>query len=970
MFAIASKALKKYTLDSVNDDYLRGIEMYSEKGSLWHKWDFHVHTPYSVLNNEFGFNPYSDKEKFDEYVVKLFTKAIDNGVSAIGITDYFSIEGYKRIRQEYLDDSEKMKYLFPNEYIRKKISNIYIFPNIEFRIDTFVGKNNHSVNYHVIFSDHVNVEDIEEDFLNRLEITDNYNCTYSLTQKNISHIGSEYKKHNSIDKKKNDYLVGLEKVTVNYKNIKDVLEKCHFKNEALISIPVNEDLSQIDWNGRDYATRKILYQQCDLLMTSCSKTRQWALAIGNESERIAEFRSIKPCIWGSDAHSYEKLFCPDDNRFCWIKSDLCFEGLLQILYEPADRVRIQKEKPEEKDSHSVIDYVVFYDDKVQSNPIYFSDGLTAIIGGKSTGKSTLLRHVAKSIDITQVQNRESKLGFIPSLNLSSKVFWRDGSSGSRRIIYIPQSWLNRIVDEREGESQLNLMIKDVVLQQDEISKADSIRLNKIDEINQRVKHLIIDYVSLKKQIESDSNYLLSYGASFIFKKSIEFYEQKRSELSSSAGLTEQDLSEYTKLETNISELKKYLNEIEKENSLIEKISSPFLYLPLLTTVYTNGTHDYHFESLELTHEKLDVAVKDINELISHSFNLQKDEINSYLKSLKNSCLDALNKFESQISPMRERVFNNDLLMNLDKQILSERDKYSCSLALENKINENKEKLENVKQQIVSTHNEIKNVYNDFINVVNKVKFVNSDITLEIEPVYKKQELFDSINGLFTVKSLKALNDKFNLVDFDNFKISEELFNELFIAIEKGALIFKGGNDIQSSLERIFEDWCYVHYSVKTDNDSFNNMSPGKRALVLLELIINLENSKCPILIDQPEDDLDNRSIYTDLVSYLKLKKRDRQIIVVTHNANVVIGADAEEVIIANQNSFIGNSNDRRFEYRSGSIENNSPVYEKDGNIKKGVLYEKGIQEQICDILEGGKDAFELRRRKYISNLIE
>ena len=67
-----------------------------ERGSVWRKWDFHVHTPYSILNNNYGVNPYEEKwdeEQFDAYVVALFTKAVENGVAAIGITDYFSIDG-------------------------------------------------------------------------------------------------------------------------------------------------------------------------------------------------------------------------------------------------------------------------------------------------------------------------------------------------------------------------------------------------------------------------------------------------------------------------------------------------------------------------------------------------------------------------------------------------------------------------------------------------------------------------------------------------------------------------------------------------------------------------------------------------------------------------------------------------------------------------------------------------------------
>ena len=107
--------------------------------------------------------------------------------------------------------------------------------------------------------------------------------------------------------------------------------------------------------------------------------------------------------------------------------------------------------------------------------------------------------------------------------------------------------------------------------------------------------------------------------------------------------------------------------------------------------------------------------------------------------------------------------------------------------------------------------------------------------------------------------------------------------------------------------------------------------------------------------------------YTDLVAYLKSKKHERQIIVVTHNANVVVGADAEEVIIANQHGKESPNREKRFEYRTGAIENTTPVLDDHGECLPGVLKQKGMQEQICDILEGGRDAFELRRKKYIRN---
>jgi predicted ATPase len=92
----------------------------------------------------------------------------------------------------------------------------------------------------------------------------------------------------------------------------------------------------------------------------------------------------------------------------------------------------------------------------------------------------------------------------------------------------------------------------------------------------------------------------------------------------------------------------------------------------------------------------------------------------------------------------------------------------------------------------------------------------------------------------------------------------------------------------------------VTFDLIYENDNFFQMSDGKKAFVVLKLLLDFSNKECPILIDQPEDDLDNRSIYKELVEYLKKKKKERQIIVATHNPNVVVTADSEEVIVANQ----------------------------------------------------------------------
>ena len=249
--------------------------MHIERGSTWNKWDFHVHTPYSILNNQYGFDPdpnyKTDVAQFDEYVKILFSKAIEKEIVAIGITDYFSVDGYKRIRLEYLDKPEKMTDLFPDDEMRERIEQIYVFPNIEFRIPTFIGKKASPVNYHVIFSDCVPVQEIEREFLLQLKLKQDMGTDLPLCRENIERIGADYRKNNPATG--SDYHIGLEHITIDENKILEVLKNEVFKDKYFISIPVDDSLSSaVTWQGRDSIPRKLLYQQSNLLMTSNDHT--------------------------------------------------------------------------------------------------------------------------------------------------------------------------------------------------------------------------------------------------------------------------------------------------------------------------------------------------------------------------------------------------------------------------------------------------------------------------------------------------------------------------------------------------------------------------------------------------------------------------------------------------------------------------------------------------------------------------
>jgi hypothetical protein len=100
------------------------------------------------------------------------------------------------------------------------------------------------------------------------------------------------------------------------------------------------------------------------------------------------------------------------------------------------------------------------------------------------------------------------------------------------------------------------------------------------------------------------------------------------------------------------------------------------------------------------------------------------------------------------------------------------------------------------------------------------------------------------------------------------------------------------------------------------------------------------------------------------VPFLREKKRERQIIMVSHNANLVIGADSEQVIVANRHGEDRkNADGLQFNYLSGSIENKKDLDSKSTDTLKS----QGIREHACQILEGGELAFEQRGNRYNIN---
>ncbi len=152
-------------------------------------------------------------------------------------------------------------------------------------------------------------------------------------------------------------------------------------------------------------------------------------------------------------------------------------------------------------------------------------------------------------------------------------------------------------------------------------------------------------------------------------------------------------------------------------------------------------------------------------------------------------------------------------------------------------------------------------------------------------------------------------------------------------------------------QKKFAHWLYgtshihIRYSIEYDGVDIRKLSPGTRGIVLLLLYLALDDADDrPLIIDQPEENLDPKSVFDELVPLFIQAKNKRQVIIVTHNANLVINTDADQIIIAASGL-----------HPSGAL---PPITYTGGGLENAV-----VREAVCDILEGGERAFRERARR-------
>lgn len=1033
------------------------------RGSLWRKWDLHVHTVKSVFNNNFE-KTGNEKIDNDKYVYELFKRAIDNEIFGIGLTDYFSIDGYKIVKR-YLEDRETMTKLFKEEietdkdYL-DKIYNISIFPNIELRLEELVVyKNRQSqdkIEAHVIFDNSIDVESIEENFFSRLTISTNIDAERTsqnpLTRRNLEILGNNVKKTQKEFNSKSDYEAGCIVAFVKFEELKKTLDS-NFKGKYLLLF-AEDNITDINWAGQGYLIRKKIYAQCNGIFSSNPSTINWGL----EENTKKEFSTYKPCFWGSDAHDYNKMFKPDMDRFCWIKSDLTFAGLKQVLICPKDRIYIGNIVPEYdnylKNKQNIISNICiqkrkdaknkqkWFDTSVKINPY-----MTTIIGNKGSGKSALsdiISLVSNSKNIRYasfIDNKRFKQKPENYANDYSAVLtWADGKNNSverlsndipessvELVQFLPQRYIENTCSgigrefndelektifsymdsfEKEGCANLQQLIMNKTnanysLYQSYKNDLGKINISIISLENKKTK---LYFKKIEEEIRNlnlvlERHYKLKPEA---IKKPDNETEKYSKYLSVIDDYKNELKNEYDKLVSELTEVNLQLTEIENFTTIKNMVETDIAnlnseYMKLANKIgieekkfllYKISENDINNKINILSKQKVkldtlvsqtDVELKKV--VLNDSYSIEKTDIKEYIKTEKSLfsqmyLLDLIKDkiiSETSLSTQKYQKYLKDLSEwdKIRKQIIGEEDGYpggslkyyneehdyllnQLDLDLGALYKQRNEIIEKIYDYHLANCDILKKIYSPIEEKLKNVleimeEKINFSVQVTVEHNINElilNQVDQRYNGLFNSKQINALNL--------NSLIEETKFNEKESTIAFINKIYDNLTEDYDIINKILRDktldfYNYIgsmdylksQYILKLGNKDLKQLSPGERGIVLLIFYLSLSKSNSPLIIDQPEDNLDNQSIYNKLVPCIKSAKKNRQIIIVTHNPNIAIACDSEQIIYCEINK-----KNSEISYISGSIEN------------------KLIRKKVVDILEGTMPAFDLRRQKY------
>lgn len=972
-------------------------------GSIWRRWDPHVHLPGTLLNDQFSGT-----------TVEAALDALascDPAIQVVGITDYFSTRSFRATESAWKAGSGA--------------SIKYLFPNVELRLTDATARGS-GVNLHLLAAP----EDVDvlDALLSRLRFSFR-DADYTASDSGLIALGRAFSSNPSLDDNA-ARAEGAKQFKVSIDDLKTQFHKdARFRDKCLVGVAAGKDGSSgmQTPDGAFAAYREGLERFAHVIFTGNERDREFWLGHGadNDEALTTKYGGVKLCIHGSDAHSAKKLGRPDLDRFCWLKGDPTFGTLWQACVAPERRANVSSVSPG-SGQHGRINGVDIADTTwFTPGMVPLNTGLVAIIGPRGSGKTALADILA--VGAGSVEPFANDASFVSRAgNLlaghTATAHWHDdtatthslvvpsddSSANPRRVRYLSQQFVERLCASDGVTNELLLEIERVIfeswpveLRQGATSFDELLdirlgaartrqreELDIITSIGERITNQRVLHRGLKrlKKDEVDATVAITNVEAQIRDltgKADTASGERHAEVSRALAKRQDSLQAVDRRMTDLKNLqsaiktarstqfpsiKQRLQEESKHAGLTEDAWKAFLpdFTGNVDQIITNSLAVAEAESKKIlgtplpdsSTAKLDgIVAKELENRTVAELKFEQKRL-QLLVGLDTRRAATLTQLQTQLTKVRSKE------AKLKETVVAAE---GAETKVQELIADRTARYEAYFNALLTEEAELKTLYapleeilNDFGPTVAKLKLsVRRRVNLDSWVEYAEKRLIDlrttgPFRGTGGLRSIAETSLLPAWQSGDGKTASEAIqafSTEFSTVLRTHARADAKDNDAYREWEREISRWLYgvghisVVYSLEYDGLNVERLSPGSRGIVLLLLYLAVDQSETdPLIIDQPEENLDPKSVYTELVKLFQTASDRRQIIMVTHNANLVVNTDVDQVIVASCEG-LEEGKLPRLSYKAGGLE--------DSDIRKAV----------CEVLEGGAEAFRQRARR-------
>ncbi|WP_043932534.1 TrlF family AAA-like ATPase [Bacillus sp. EB01] len=920
------------------------------RGNQWYKCDLHLHTPESKC--------FSSKEVTPEEWVQ---SCIAKGLEVVAVTDHNSGNYIDRI----IEAAKGTKLtVFPGVEITCDTSKVHLL--ILFDIDKRTSDINGFLHYCGI-QDHK--------FAEQDATTEETETIFSIAEKAVSRgavvIPAHIDEYNGI-------------CETSYQTMQNFMDKPYITGVQVVNREIYYQESFSSQERLDALIERYPRINEDLV-------RKWsnAVKLAKKRDKAMLTFSDNPSAHGKTTHGLWGI----GNRYTWIKmeEDISLESLRHALLMPSQKIRNDFDCPSSPYTKPNLLIKGLVVKNTVLNPrdtikIQLSPQLNTIIGGRGTGKSAIHRIIRglleNNSDISDfgellqeqknffkqcdTRSEEEKKGiltndtvielYIERLGHTYKIIYTNfhGEQFSKTFYKMNE---NGIYQETP-DPILDLFSAEIYSQKQIYQIA-----TRPNALREKIDQSIINLDDKLKELKDTQN---TYFVTSVQIRSIRDRIRKKSRLEFEIKDVQERLLEFK--EKGYQNILKKQQEFEADNANLQKVTKDFedKESKLSDMIDTFCYPDFDkFEFLQDGEEELRMILAR-NSTEFHAVITKLTDSRKVLTEAKASLIQAIREstwnqhFQKAIFEFQtlQDELTPDELKDLDniEALSTELNRKGTELEDiakdEDKLNTLSDELKGISDSYLEIRKHITTLRRDFLG---SVLADTPNIKIEVKP-FRDSENFEA-----ELRKILQRPDTFT----DDFQVINSLvFNgpvernitelrDMITTIKDTGqnngrftgrfnTLIKGLNDEQMDKIRLLypEDKIEVQYKANAASGfkSISNASAGQKTSAILTFLLSYGDS--PLLLDQPEDDLDNQLIYELIVDRLCHSKNTRQIIAVTHNANIPVNGDSEWVIAMNSES------------------KNIEV------LCEGSIEKQGIKEAICNIMEGGKEAFTLRAKRY------